>query len=109
MLQMQKTMSQVVNYIATRAKANANGLCARVISLLTCALSIVSCEPYIPMVNLGIDDTYAIERMRTLILHPEYEGEHYEWWICEAKGKRVPQNVSVFGDPATPRAAWNNQ
>ena len=31
------------------------------------------------MVNLGIDDSYAIERMRTLILHPEYEGEHYEW------------------------------
>ena len=31
------------------------------------------------MVNLGIDDTYAIERMRTLILHPEYEGEHYAW------------------------------
>ena len=34
------------------------------------------------MVNLGIDDTYAIERMRTLILHPEYEGEAYEWWIA---------------------------
>lgn len=31
------------------------------------------------MVNLGIEDTYAIERMRTLILHPEYEGEHYAW------------------------------
>jgi hypothetical protein len=31
------------------------------------------------MINLGIDDTYAIERMRTLILHPEYEGEHYAW------------------------------
>ena len=49
------------------------------ISLLICVLSIVSCEPYIPIVNLGIDDTYAIERMRTLILHPEYEGEHYAW------------------------------
>ena len=82
-LQMQKTMFQAVSYIATRAKANANGLCARVISLLICALSIVSCEqPDIPMVNLGIDDTYAIERMRTLILHPEYEGEEYEWWIA---------------------------
>ena len=93
-------MFQVVNYIATHTKANANGLCARVIFLLTCALSIVSCEPYIPMVNLGIDDTYAIERMRTLILHPEYEGDAYEWWICEAKGERAPQNASVFGDPA---------
>ena len=98
---MLKTMFQVVNYIATRTMVNANGLCARVISLLICALSIVSCEqPYSPMVNLGIDDTYTIERMRTLILHPEYEGDAYEWWICEAKGERAPQNASVFGDPA---------
>ena len=52
------------------------------------------------MVGLGIDDTYTIERMRTLILHPEYKGEAYEWWICEAKGERAPQNASVFGDPA---------
>ena len=82
-------MFQAVSYIATRAKANANGLCVRVISLLICVLSIVSCEPYTPMVNLGIEDTYAIERMRTLILHPEYEGERYEWWICEAKGNEA--------------------
>ena len=98
---MQKTMFQAVSYIATHAKANANGVCARVISLLICALSIVSCEqPDITMIGLGIDDTYAIERMRTLVLHPEYEGEHYEWWICEAKGERAPKNASVFGDPA---------
>ena len=31
------------------------------------------------MVGLGIDDTYTIERMRTLILHPEYDGEDYCW------------------------------
>ncbi len=37
------------------------------------------------MVNLGIDDSYAVERMRTLILHPEFSGERYEWWL-EAKG-----------------------
>ena len=73
-------MFQAVNYIATRAKANANGLCARATSLLTCVLFIVSCvQPDIPMVNLGIDDTYTVERMRTLILHPEYEGDTYAW------------------------------
>ena len=38
------------------------------------------------MVNLGIDESYAIERMRTLILHPEFPGEGYEWWLVEAKG-----------------------
>ena len=31
------------------------------------------------MISLGIDDTYTIERMRTLILHPEYEGDQYVW------------------------------
>ena len=73
-------MFQAVSYIATRAKANANGLCARATSLLTCVLFIVSCvQPDIPMVNLGIDDTYTVERMRTLILHPEYEGDTYAW------------------------------
>lgn len=77
-------MFQAVNYIAIRAKASASGLCARVISLLICALSIVSCEPYIPMVNLGIEDSYAIERMRTLILHPEFPGERYEWHLTSS-------------------------
>ena len=33
------------------------------------------------MVNLGIDETYAVERMRTLILHPEFSGERYEWHL----------------------------
>ena len=90
-------MSQVVNYIATHAKANANGVCARVISLLICALSIVSCEqPEIPMVGLGIDDTYAIERMRTLILHPEYEGEAYEWWLCESKEQGAKSQDAIM-------------
>ena len=37
------------------------------------------------MVNLGIDNTYAVERMRTLVLHPEYGGDAYEWWLCESK------------------------
>ena len=31
------------------------------------------------MVNLGIDESYAVERMRTLILHPEFPGENYVW------------------------------
>ena len=41
------------------------------------------------MVNLGIDESYAVERMRTLILHPEFSGEEYEWWLVEAKGDEV--------------------
>ena len=100
---MQKTMFQAVSYIATRAKANANGVCARVIFLLTCALSIVSCEPYIPMVNLGIEDTYAIERMRTLILHPEYEGDAYEWRLISSPlASGVPEKSADFWGALSP-------
>ena len=36
------------------------------------------------MVGLGIDESYTIERMRTLILHPEYEGEGYVWKMGDA-------------------------
>ena len=36
------------------------------------------------MVNLGIDESYAIERMRTLILHPEFPGERYEWHLISS-------------------------
>ena len=85
MLQMQKITYPADNYTAIRARVNANGLYARVISLLICALSIVSCEePYTPIVNLGIDESYAIERMRTLILHPEFPGEKYEWYLTSS-------------------------
>ena len=79
MLQMLKTMFRAVSYTVTHERAKRNGLCVRVIFLLTCALSIVSCHSDIPMVNLGIDETYAVERMRTLILHPEFTGESYAW------------------------------
>ena len=84
MLQMQKTTYPADNCTATRARANVGGLCARVISLLICVLSIVSCQPDIPMVNLGIGESYAIERMRTLILHPEVPGESYTCYLASS-------------------------
>ena len=39
------------------------------------------CTYEIPMVNLGIDDTYYISRMQKLDLHPALTGERYEWYI----------------------------
>ncbi|MDE5750641.1 MAG: hypothetical protein K2H87_07735, partial [Duncaniella sp.] len=39
------------------------------------------CTHDIPMVNLGIDDTYIIPRMSKLPLHPALTGERYEWRI----------------------------
>ncbi len=38
------------------------------------------------MVNLGIDEVYAVERMRALVLHPEFIGECYEWTMPAADG-----------------------
>lgn len=37
-----------------------------------------------PMVSLGIDETYVVERMRTLILHPEFSGDGYEWRLGDS-------------------------
>ena len=38
------------------------------------AAALTSCEPQIEMVSLGIDEEYAIERMRILHLHPAFPG-----------------------------------
>jgi hypothetical protein len=37
------------------------------------------------MVNLGIDDVYVMERMKKLILHPEFPGQ-YEWSVPDQNG-----------------------
>lgn len=44
-----------------------------------------SCKPDIPMVNLGIDEIYVVERMKKVILHPEFSGE-YEWSMPDSTG-----------------------
>ena len=55
------------------------------------------------MVNLGIDETYAVERMRTLILHPEYEGEHYEWHLISSPlASGVPEKSADFWGALSP-------
>ncbi len=46
----------------------------------------ISCQPDIPMVNLGIDEVYKVERMKALVLHPEFPGERYEWTMPAADG-----------------------
>ena len=38
------------------------------------------------MVNLGIDEVYAVERMKALVLHPEFTGERYEWTMPSVEG-----------------------
>ena len=43
------------------------------------ATLLCGCSNEIPMVNLGIDDTYYISRMQKLDLHPALTGDEYEW------------------------------
>ena len=45
-----------------------------------------ACEPKIEMVSLGINEEYAIERMRVLCLHPEFPGEAYAWSMKDCNG-----------------------
>ena len=49
--------------------------------MLLAAAVLSGCSRDIPMVNLGIDDTYFIARMQKLALHPALTGEGYEWYV----------------------------
>lgn len=60
----------------------------RIFHILTSLLlmELASCQPDIPMVSLGIDEEYAIQRMKVLHLHPEYPGESYSWSMKDVEG-----------------------
>lgn len=69
------------------------------------AAMLSACQDGSPMVGLGIDDVYVTERMRKVMLHPEFEGDRYEW-IMERDGSRGDSLVSERRDfifvPASP-------
>ncbi|GHU78670.1 hypothetical protein FACS1894145_1200 [Bacteroidia bacterium] len=44
-----------------------------------------SCKEEIPMVNLGIDDIYVVERMKKIVLHSEFPGQ-YAWSMPDKNG-----------------------
>ena len=45
-----------------------------------------ACEPEIEMVSLGVEEEYAIERMKILHLHPEFTGDAYMWTTKDHNG-----------------------
>lgn len=45
-----------------------------------------SCQPKPEIIGLGIESQYTIERMKLLILHPQYEAEAYRWTQLDANG-----------------------
>ena len=64
----------------------------RLASWCLTAMLFVACRPDIPMVNLGIDDTYVVARMKALVLHPEFPGSRYTWTSLDSAGnERVVQ------------------
>ncbi len=55
-------------------------------SLLYLPLLLAGCTSEVPMVNLGIDDTYYIQRMQKLDLHPALTGARYRWYLRNPDG-----------------------
>lgn len=58
------------------------------IYFLILSLAALGCNHDIPMVNLGIDDTYYIHRMQKLDLHPALTGKEYRWYQILENGDR---------------------
>lgn len=59
----------------------------RFVILGTLSASLCACQPEPEMISLGVDDEYAIQRMKILHLHPEYPGDRYEWSIVDSLGR----------------------
>ena len=58
----------------------------KILTATVLSTTLLACEPEIEMVSLGIDEEYAIERMRILHLHPEFPGDAYRWSIIDSLG-----------------------
>ena len=71
---------------------------------LTAAL-LTACTHDVAMVNLGIDDTYYVERMTKLPLQPAFTGAEYRWTLLRDNGADsilAKQSPAIFSTP--PRA-----
>lgn len=49
-------------------------------------IAMTACQPDIPMVSSGLNDSYSIARMQALRLCPEFLGEQYLWTMPDAHG-----------------------
>ena len=59
---------------------------ARIIIPACMAALLSGCTADIPTVSLGIDDTYYINRMQKLDLHPALTGSAYRWTVTRPDG-----------------------
>ena len=58
------------------------------IVLLSAIVILTGCSSEIPMLSLGIDDYYAVERMRKLHLESAFTGAAYRWEMTAPDGSR---------------------
>lgn len=58
----------------------------RILSAIAAVLLLSACSSDIPMVNLGIDDTYYVYRMKKLALASALTGRDYRWTITSPDG-----------------------
>ena len=58
----------------------------KIIPILIITFLLLACEKETPMVNLGIDEVYTVERMKKIIFHPEFPGK-YEWSMKDKNGQ----------------------
>ena len=54
-------------------------------TLLLITLLMSSCQSELPMVSLGIDETYHIARMQKLLLQPAFTGHQYRWSTADGR------------------------
>lgn len=53
------------------------------------SLCLWGCKPQTPpMVSLGIDDVYRIQRLQAMSLHPAFEGASYRWTLTHPNGEK---------------------
>ena len=57
-----------------------------ILSAIILLITLSACEPEIEMVSLGINEEYAVERMKMLHLHPEFPGDAYLWTMKDSNG-----------------------
>jgi hypothetical protein len=59
----------------------------RIALLLIVSALVWACQPEPEIVSLGVNEEYAIQRMKILHLHPEYVGAGYEWSMIDSNGR----------------------
>lgn len=74
--------------LSTKLKMKLQLLYLLIITLASYLL--VGCQNNVPMVNLGIDDYYYVNRMQKLLLHSALAGERYQWSVLDKNGSWTP-------------------